>query len=354
MIFSCKENFHENHWDTVDNDSFIEAGECGTCHKEQYESWKTSLHSRSVGSGFLWQMPAMSEVERKSCYRCHSPNTKNINQPSITCSNCHLRDNRIYAPPKKIGESSDGESIHANNKHGNDSDIGIKYLKDQPGYHEVIRTKEMEDSKFCKNCHETPRAGKMVIGKYLMDVYKDWENSQFSKTNTHCQNCHMPNREHSWKGIHNKEFVKNSVGIHTKLGNNNTIQLRISNDHIGHKFPAYSVPRIIVQIFQGKNLIKKDTIGWELDIFLEKEAYDTRINPGDQITRIYNLDDLNPDHKKEFKIEIWIAPRYHYGKIFKYVYETEENLSEYERYHIENAMREEKNSWYLIYEKYFQ
>jgi len=46
---------------------------CGQCHAQQYEAWRTSLHSRTVGPGLLWQLALMDQAQANRCFRCHAP-----------------------------------------------------------------------------------------------------------------------------------------------------------------------------------------------------------------------------------------------------------------------------------------
>jgi len=48
--------------------------ECGSCHKEQYQTWKDSLHSKSVGPGLMGQLSPVQDPQfAQSCYFCHAP-----------------------------------------------------------------------------------------------------------------------------------------------------------------------------------------------------------------------------------------------------------------------------------------
>ncbi len=53
---------------------------CGGCHKEQYDDWKGSLHSKAVSHGLLGQLVGtdLKSVPKDpefamSCYFCHAP-----------------------------------------------------------------------------------------------------------------------------------------------------------------------------------------------------------------------------------------------------------------------------------------
>ncbi len=41
----------------------------------------------------------------------------------------------------------------------------------------------------------------------------EWKLSRFAREKISCQSCHMENRSHTWKGIHDKDFVRNALDI---------------------------------------------------------------------------------------------------------------------------------------------
>lgn len=342
--FQCqkKSSFIEEHWNlTYGNPPYIQPELCGHCHPVQWNAYKNSRHSKSMSSGFVWQLFAMNNQERIQCYNCHSygllsseinlTNYKNLNNYSIQCSTCHIREKtgirKFFGPPLS-------KEITFNEYHSIPHSLEIR--------------KEFEDEKFCIHCHTTPNNGQKVNNKLLMNIYEDWKNSPFSKENNYktCQNCHMPQREHSWKGIFDKEFVLDHINIQWDPNNKN---LKIFNNKIGHKFPAYSVPRIQIILKNGLNEILLKEIGWKLDIFLKKEEEDSRIPSGNYFEYTLPRDTLK-NIKSNTYLQIYIHPSYHYEKSFEY---TLENLilTEIEKELIKIAIKESKDSRYLLWEK---
>lgn len=349
-----KKDFLAQHWDNnlpnpipVDH---LNPDNCRSCHASQWEEYKGSIHFKSMESGVLWQLQSMDHLARKDCYQCHSPfpeqtnywndyldNPNNYNtagnphfsqRQGIVCATCHIRGSNFYGPTLS----------------GNAS----------PGYkgaipHNLNIRKEFEDEKFCIKCHVTPREGKKVSGKYLMDIYEDWKTTQFSSDKQDgssyrtCQNCHMPGREHSWKGIHDRDFVRGAVDFRFDSGSS---VLEIFNHGVGHKFPAYSVPRIEIRVVDARGITRfQKFLGWKLDIFLKKELEDSRILANE--TRKI----LIPRFKERgHKIIVFIHPRAHYENSFKYTFENLA-LNQWEIKELGKAIRSIDKSTYILWEK---
>ncbi|MBI4681328.1 MAG: hypothetical protein HY753_09060, partial [Nitrospirae bacterium] len=230
---------------------------CGECHKEQYPGWKSSLHSRAVGPGLLGQLKPYKDPEfAESCYFCHAPmmeqsevrmqgqgaKDKYIKNPyfddrlkltGISCAVCHIREGKVYGPPKKQGQGSRVKGQGARGK------------RQGKIAHDFIEKDFFEKSGFCAACHQLEE-GYELNGKLLVNTYMEWKESIYGQNNITCQNCHMPDRQHLWRGIHDKERVKNSVRIET-IPFQNGAKLVITNSGVGHLFPTYVTPLIVIK-----------------------------------------------------------------------------------------------------------
>ncbi|WP_332470255.1 ammonia-forming cytochrome c nitrite reductase subunit c552 [Leptospira abararensis] len=375
MFVSClDENFIESHW----NHSISEQGQpplhfsaleknldpnaCGSCHKDQFQNWEKSHHAKSISKGFLWQKEVLSSKEYQSCFQCHSPlaetkselsieyqtpgilNSKShnfpdgISNPSILCASCHIRNQVRFGPPKRINQTKE---------------YPVKNLPHN-GY---IAKKEFESSEFCKSCHTSKETGIKLGGKKLMEVYSEWENSPFAKEGIQCQNCHMPDREHSWKGIHDKTFVQNSVRPTWSVTEKNgifQIQAELKSLSVGHDFPTYIVPKIYLRFYAiqkkaSRILLEESVIGRFVNTRLTEEYFDTRIKPlGSHVVRF----EYEPKQKtiQEFLWEIEVDPDEQYVRSFEEELREKENqLSKQSKELLQESLSEKKNSRYMLF-----
>lgn len=262
--FHTAEAFAAGYWDRpiplqgAPPDSFapIEAslypGDCGTCHPVQYADWRTSIHAHAYSPGLSgqlvnWEMPNYAAV--RSCLACHAPLSeqsaqvpdtggrlvlnpyfdRGLQTKGVTCAACHVRAWRRHGPPRRDG-SLDPSSAGA--PHGG-----------------VIRTSFFEDSRFCANCHQFAQPA--VNGKSLQNTLVEWQESRYAEEGVACQSCHMPDRRHLWRGIHDSVTVRGGVTIQwigAGTERSDTVGLRVTNAATGHRFPTYVTPKVRVRV----------------------------------------------------------------------------------------------------------
>ena len=271
---------------------------CTNCHAAQFEDWGKSLHSRAMGPGVLGQllnMPAHARGDHQDCIRCHAPlaeqadslvaaiekpagkNPGGIGQASplheqgLVCAGCHVRDNTWYGPPRRDGSQP----------------IGDTRAQPHSGWK---ASSAFESSQFCAACHQFKDDEYSLNGKLLVNTYREWQGSRYSREGASCQSCHMPDRRHLWRGIHDPEMVKKGVEIRAEpLSVSNgqvAAQLNVTNTGVGHYFPTYVTPKVVVRAIQldaqGNRLNATEqefVIGRQVSLDLSQEIADTRIAP---------------------------------------------------------------------------
>ncbi|MGV3665805.1 MAG: multiheme c-type cytochrome [Leptospira bouyouniensis] len=375
---SCKENsFLSEHWNhplpiqtnpdvyITESESNYNPDQCANCHMNQYKGWKTSFHAKSIGNGLLWQKAILSKDELNSCLHCHSPlpetksevsdtyqnkeilGSKNkhfpegISNPSIQCASCHIRNQIWYGPPSTKQSNNQIESLGIRMPHN--------------GYKVQM---EFESSSFCKSCHESPKSGQKLNGKNLMEVYKEWEESSYSKNGIQCQNCHMPNREHTWKGIHDPEFVRGGLqpiwSLTRTLNGEIQINAELKSIAIGHKFPTYLIPKVYLRFFVTnrigqRKLIEESIVGRLVNTNLTEEYFDTRITPGNSHVVSVRI----ADKEKEIKTIDWVIevdPDEHYIRSFEEsLREKSNSISETTKKLLQLSLSEKRESRYILF-----
>ena len=281
---------------------------CASCHASQFKDWNNSLHSRAMGPGIMGQlqeMPAHARDDHQSCIRCHAPlaeqadslvvalkkqaskqpggrpEIRPLHQQGLVCAVCHVRNNEWHGPPRRDGSQPGGDLSaypHAGWK----------------------ANRAFESSQFCAACHQFKDDEYALNGKLLENTYKEWQDSRYSRQGVSCQSCHMPDRRHLWRGIHDPEMVKKGVGIRAGEASiadgQVAARLSVANTGVGHYFPTYVTPRVVVRGFQqdaaGHKLDGTEqqfVIGRQVTLDLSKEIADTRIAPDAEVTFDYRV-----------------------------------------------------------------
>ena len=348
---------------------------CGTCHKQQYADWKESLHSRAMGPGPWGQIVDMvgnSPDEAVQCATCHAPLSeqlpvlaktasggdtiyeanpyldRELQLKGITCAACHVRQHQRVGPPKPDGPNA------------------INYPPEMPNHGGAKRTPYFERAEFCKDCHQfDPENRLLVNGKPLQDTYREWQTSMWAKDGVACQDCHMSNRRHLWKGIHDKEWVRGGVQFRAQLQQPKprtakavTVAVEIVNSAVGHKFPTYSTPKVFVRaaLLDARNKPLPKTqqeriIGW--DARFEdgewKEFFDTRIAPGKTFAENFHWD--LPRNAAKVRVWIEVHPDHFYHAHFYPAHLKRQDLSATGRKLIEKAIEESGKSPYTLFEE---
>jgi len=274
---------------------------CATCHIAQFNDWKLSRHSLAMGPGIMGQllnMPATATEDHQDCIRCHAPlkeqadslvtaltrgqgkgvrppgeTSPALHEQGLVCAACHMRGYQRYGPPRKDGSKPEPET--------------------QLPHGGWVSEAAFEDSRFCAACHQFTNDGYALNGKLLENTYEEWKVSRYAREGKTCQSCHMPDRRHQWRGIHDPDMVKVGVtidmtGARVESGAVSAI-LRIANTGTGHFFPTYVTPKVVVQAYQedarGKALqgtLQEYVIGRQVSPDLSAEIADTRIAPDKQ------------------------------------------------------------------------
>lgn len=306
---------------------------CGQCHPAQWQQWKTSLHSQAVGPGLLWQLRVMSQPDGNRCMRCHAPLTEqkalmaaemawpvqasgtppayvpaDLARQGLVCAACHVRGHRRLGPvPVAPAASAAGPVPHG----GFDT-------------HEAF-----SDSRFCAHCHQFPADGPRVAGKLNEDTYEQWKASPWAGQRS-CQSCHMPDRQHLWRGIHDREMTRQAIEVDLSIGRaaggQPVARAVVRNVGAGHHFPTYMVPKVELRFSRvhddGRRVdLGTQVIGWTVDVALQRELQDTRIPAGE--SRRFELP-FAVDRSLLAKAQGWsvelavvVRPAEHYERTFR-------------------------------------
>lgn len=308
---------------------------CGSCHSKQWEDWQTSMHKKSLSPAVIGQFSLLGHGEEK-CLSCHAPLTKAPldekrweQNSGMVCADCHLRSDTIWGPEEP-------KSRFAN--------ISPHKIKTQSVYSESV---------FCKRCHESPETGQLLAGKKMMEVFSEWE---LSKSSRSCQSCHMPNRDHTWKGIHDKDYVKSAIKIDFFWKDKSSYKSRVvlNPSGVGHFFPSYLIPKIYLKVYlitadnkKEKRQLEEYTIGRQVNTEITEEYFDTRIPPNQSLVWDVQIPEEYQTLAAELELIVEVDPDEQYIRELKEKIKSEKLLKESKKL-LQFALEEKLKSKYIL------
>jgi hypothetical protein len=283
-------------WNALE--SSLQPKDCGACHPVQYGDWRTSVHALSMGPGVAGQLDEMATTDPASaleCYVCHAPLAEQsptrrtaagivpnpvhdgtLRPQGVVCASCHVRGHLRFGPPRRDGS------------------LASATPRQRLPHRGVTRTRAFLASEFCRDCHQFRPDGFAVNGKLLQDTYEEWKASPFAAQGIQCQDCHMPDRRHLWRGIHDEAMVRSGIEITLApdvptltAGEEFSVTLEVKNARVGHAFPTYVTPRVILrgelvgvagEVVAGSR--RETIVAREVELDLSRELSDTRLAPG--------------------------------------------------------------------------
>jgi len=358
-------------WSQLETNLHPEA--CAQCHADQFNAWKHSRHAAAYSPGLVGQFPAMGHVEGNNCLQCHAPLAEQLygnaadmmdsirlrlKHPVGFSYNADLSavsgKNSIQLPLRHSGVSC--AVCHVRGWHRNgppQRGTGAVGHVDGSAHGGFRATSAFEQSQFCASCHQFPQS-MAINGKPLENTVQEWKRSRFSGNKgtpaVHCQQCHMPDRKHAFKGIHDKQMTRSGLAFSLKKDGDSAL-FSIQSVHIGHAFPTYVTPRIEIiadTMAADGRVLKSQT--WEI---MREVAYadgwqevrDTRLLPGE--VRDYRM----PVGKGvvAVKIRVQVIPDAFYKGVYKDL--LADDVDALARQHLEQALADAKANDYLLYRK---
>ena len=282
-----------------------------------------------MGPGVLGQLLDMAPDatdEHQACIRCHAPLAEQasslsqaiarpraaggqalLHEQGLTCAACHVRRHERFGPPRRDGSAPQV------------TDTGLPHSGWKP-------STAFEDSRFCAACHQFAEGDFALNGKFLENTYEEWKVSRHAREGRSCQSCHMPDRRHLWRGIHDEQMLKSGVTVTTvaPIRTDSGIEARIEilNTGVGHRFPTYVTPKVIAEIYQAgadgimlPGSLRQHVIARLVELDLSREISDTRLAPDEEATLHYRA---QIDSRASFLVyRIRVEPDAFYAEFFK-------------------------------------
>ncbi|MBI3637788.1 MAG: hypothetical protein HY216_16470, partial [Candidatus Rokubacteria bacterium] len=258
------------------------------------------------------------------CLTCHAPLAEQqpehraiydtgLQRQGLACAACHVRQHRRFGPPRRAGAPP--PPVNARLPHDG-----------------ATRTPAFLSSRFCASCHQFDDDGAALNGKLLENTYAEWSASPAARRGLQCQDCHMPDRRHLWRGIHDPAMVRSGLTITLETDRpryrpNDEVRARltIESTGVGHHFPTYVTPRVVVRTAlvdtQGRELrgsAEERYIGRAVSADLTRELSDTRIPAGGRFTLEYRRR-LEGTPGVRLRALVRVEPDYFYTGFFQSV-----------------------------------
>lgn len=321
----------------------LDAMQCARCHNKQVREWRGALHSHTGSPGLIGQVErTLRAAERKgrdqgasaeSCQRCHTPlaEAQTVVRPGhlggddaartyernaaldtglraqgVNCASCHVRGYTRYGPPRVPGSR----------------------LLSLAGY-PLVELDLYERSDFCLPCHQlAPRNA--YKGRPFLDTYREWLEGPYMRRGVQCQHCHMPNREHTWKGVHDPDTFRQGIDLDAIAGRSQktgavSVRARLTNVGAGHYLPTTPTPAVWLKIdlvdadgraIAGAHAEKR--IGRHIEYttkFIEHE--DTRIPPGESVELAAAWKNGRVGEATHAKITVYVKPDEYYERLYR-------------------------------------
>ncbi|MFC1746304.1 multiheme c-type cytochrome [Candidatus Riflebacteria bacterium] len=192
---------------------FIDPSVCANCHKDKFEQWSGSMHSKAFHDP-IWRAATRlfskksvrpdEVLEMKTCVKCHTPlgfRSYSITSPKddfdklaalpaqgIFCNWCH-NINEV----KHIGDA--GYEVDPGGGEDDPSTM-LGPIKDATSDFHPSKYSELHTrSEFCGLCHNVSHTANQLP---IEQTYTEWKNSPYNtgkpETTVHCQDCHMRQR----------------------------------------------------------------------------------------------------------------------------------------------------------------
>lgn len=381
LLTPAEASFLQQHWpesialqgpppaDYSNLEQSLSPQKCGVCHPQQLQDWQTSLHSKAMGPGLYGQLVDMVESDpatARICWSCHTPLAEQqekrwsvtqegsawldneafdeeLLHSGLICAGCHLRQRQVYGPVR----SADPEVVGK-------IDQGLPH-------NGFSAETAFSKSAFCRGCHQFTDDGYALNDKLIENTYNEWLASEYPAKGVECQSCHMPKRRHLWRGIHDKEMVKQGVSISVDIpdqplekGDLLTAAIVVANTGVGHHFPTYLTPKVFVRaelVDAGGSVVdgskQEAIIGREVTLDLSQELYDTRIPAGDSVAINYQL--RVPQAGLSLKVVVVVEPDHFYEQFYRSVLSGGRSSAE-GRVLLEEALKEAEESSFSIFE----
>lgn len=261
----------------IPSEYFLDSEQCGVCHKDVYEQWKSSVHHFSSFNNQFYRksIEHMQEVQGSTkpsrwCAACHDhavffngrwekPIKDQIDTPEaqagLGCLSCHAIS-RVHDTMGNSGFTLDYNWLHkiaaSRNRYLQAFDRFLTYLNPEPHRRTFLKPfHRQQPAEFCSSCHKVHLDSPVNNYRWLrgFNDYDNWQASGVSgrgarsfyypKDSATCNTCHMPLIASNDPGnidgqVHNHRFLAANTAV--AAANNDREQLELTKKFLESGF----------------------------------------------------------------------------------------------------------------------
>jgi len=216
---------------------------CGTCHKAEFEQWSKSRHAVSgTTHNFEVEFLEPDGGRQQHCLNCHAPRNPTgelfpTEEPigidaaykeqhswvkdGIDCLTCHVRNGEVLVTRNSAKAAA---------------------------AHPIRVAPELGKAEFCAGCHQFSFKSHVLPDGYFgqlqqasFEEFLDFRANGGAETS--CQDCHMPDGDHTIPGGYDDEMLRSAVDLDIRAEWKESlrqvfIEVDISAGHVGHRVPG--------------------------------------------------------------------------------------------------------------------
>lgn len=323
----------------------LSSKECGSCHTDHYNEWKSSTHAMAW-KDVQFQAEIAKESSPYMCINCHIP-LQNQQEYIIT----GLEEGDMYRPIKHKNPEFDAElqqeGINCASCHvRNGAIISMNVSNNAP--HKSVQDQDHLSEQLCISCHNAVA----VVTPELVCTFEtgdEWKSGPFYESKN-CKTCHMPDidrpvaeglpitksRMHYFMGSgipkHDTLKVERLDGLNfsfeTILSEYNSVDsvvlsTIVTNKFAGHRVPTGDPERFIITELSIRKANNEEVLRESFRIGEHWKWYPVAKKIGDN--------NLNPGESREYKISALLEDGGYVFIIKSYKYRTTEEMVEYNK-----------------------
>jgi len=335
----------ETNTGSISDVSLLSARACEPCHKQSYQTWLKSPHSRSWIDP-LFQL-ALNKEPMQWCINCHAPlreqqlnkfriqlireySSKEKNQDGtligknkfvqngnlkkseniifkkldenqlnslrvltdegINCAVCHIRNGKIYAGPKKLVHQKKKEiqERSSNNKEQKSEQKFSKSNQSESCILPIERSSSLRDGSFCSGCHQFNFPSRSLSTHYstlsMQNTVAEYGMSRAHSSGIMCSECHFFSDQqptHDTSRGTEDSFSVKFQDVKNRETGRPYLEVIVTMKNIAHSWPTGD-------LFRSITLQSYDINNKLLDTAMISRTYNTEKNKLMSDTTIHN------------------------------------------------------------------